>query len=281
MVAGQTPIAFPPSPREFQTLTPAQVREQFLVEQLFAPGTLKIQFTACDRLAVGAAVPLAAPLTLPNYKETGCDSFLARRELGALNIGAPGWVETDGTRHALAPRECIYVGKGIRDVRFGSDDPARPARFALFSAPAHKEFPVKVVRESDIKPVHLGGLETANDRVIRKCIFADGVQSCQLVLGYTSLAVGSVWNSYPTHTHTRRSEIYLYFDLPENGLVSHFAGQPDSTRHIFVRNEEAVLSPPWSVHFGCGTGNYRFIWAMAGENLTYDDMDPAPPAVLR
>ncbi|MDR2862453.1 MAG: 5-dehydro-4-deoxy-D-glucuronate isomerase [Puniceicoccales bacterium] len=281
MHAEQTPIHFPPSPREFLQLSPAEVREQFLVEKLFESGALKIQFTACDRLVVGGAVPTTVPLILKNSKETGSDFFLARRELGALNIGAPGWIEADGIRYALGVRECLYIGQGVRDVAFGSDDPAHPARFALFSAPAHKSYPTKLVREADIKPVHLGAQATANDRVIRKCIFADGVQSCQLVLGYTSLAEGSVWNSYPTHTHTRRSEIYLYFDLPENGLVAHFAGRPDATRHIFVRNEEAVLSPPWSVHFGCGTANYRFIWAMAGENLTYDDMDPAPPAVLR
>ncbi|MDR3229478.1 MAG: 5-dehydro-4-deoxy-D-glucuronate isomerase [Puniceicoccales bacterium] len=281
MFAEQTPVAFPPSPQEFLKLTPTQVREQFLVERLFVPDALKMQFTNCDRLAVGGAVPVSAPLPLKNSKETGCDFFLARRELGTLNIGGAGWVEVDGNRYEVGVRECLYVGKDSRDVLFGSNDPAKPARFALFSAPAHKTFPTALVTEADIKPVHLGASGTSNDRIIRKCIFADGVQSCNLVMGYTSLAEGSVWNSFPTHTHTRRSEIYLYFDLPGDRLVAHFAGQPDATRHIFVRDEEAVLSPPWSVHFGCGTGNYRFIWAMAGENLTYDDMDPAPPTSLR
>jgi len=281
MIAEANPIAYPPTPQEFIRLTPAQVREHLLIEKLFIPGELRAQFTACDRLTVGGAVPLAEPVFLKNYKETGSESFLARRELGAINIGGPGWVDVEGEKYPLGPRETIYVGRGNHDVSFGSDDPTRPARFALFSAPAHKSYETKVVRDEDIEPVHLGGLATSNDRVIRKCIFTEGVQSCQLVMGYTSLEVGSVWNSYPTHTHSRRSEIYLYFDLPGDRLVAHFAGEPDATRHVFVRNEEAVISPPWSVHFGCGTGNYRFIWAMAGENLLYDDMDPAPPVSMR
>jgi 4-deoxy-L-threo-5-hexosulose-uronate ketol-isomerase len=281
MIAEQTPLAFPPSPADFQTLAPAQVREQFLVERLFVPGELKIQFTACDRLAVGGAVPLGAPVALRNSKETGCDYFLARRELGTLNIGAPGWIEVEGKRYAVGSHECLYVGAGNREVIFGSDDATAPARFAIFSAPAHTPLPTTLVTERDIAPVQLGASGTANERVIRKCIWEGGAASCNLVMGYTSLAEGSVWNSFPTHTHTRRSEIYLYFDLPGDRLVAHFAGQPDATRHVFVRNEEAVLSPPWSVHFGCGTGNYRFIWAMAGENKTYNDMDPAAPASLR
>lgn len=165
-------------------------------------------------------------------------------------------------------------------MKFFSDDPANPAKFALFSAPAHKEHPTSLVREADIEPVHLGAVATANVRTVRKCVFAAGVQSCQLVMGFTTLAEGSVWNTMPPHTHNRRSEIYLYFDQPGR-VVAHFLGEPQHTRHVFVANEQAVLSPPWSIHCGVGTGAYRFIWAMAGENLVYDDMDPAPVLELR
>lgn len=279
-IASQIPVLFPPSPEETRRLTPAQVREQFLVEELFKPGEIRVQFTALDRLAVGGAVPAGAPLELPVLKETGSEFFLARRELGAMNIGGPGWIETDGARHELGARDCLYVGRGVKSVRFGSVDPANPARFAIFSAPAHASYPVALMRESETDPVHLGATATANVRTVRKYIYANGVKSCQLVMGCTSLAEGSVWNTMPPHTHNRRSEIYLYFDQPER-VVAHFLGEPQHTRHVFVAEGQAVLSPPWSVHCGVGTGAYRFIWAMAGENLVYDDMDPAPVATLR
>ena len=279
-VAQKTPVLFPPSPEETRRLTPEQVREQFLIDGLFIPGELRVQFTSLDRLAVGGAVPLATALELPKLKETGSDFFLARRELGVLNIGGPGKIEVDGTVYTLGERDCLYAGRGSKTVRFSSDDAANPARFAIFSAPAHKEFPTAVVREAEIEPVRLGEQKTANVRTIRKCIFANGIRSCQLVMGFTTLEEGSVWNTFPPHTHNRRSEIYVYFDMPGRA-VAHFLGEPQHTRHVFICEGEAVLSPPWSVHCGCGTGAYRFIWAMAGENLIYDDMDPAPVAELR
>lgn len=279
-IAQQTPVLFPPSPTELRKLTPAEVRDQFLIEKLFVPGEIRVQFTALDRLTVGGAMPTAGAVELPVLKETGSDFFLARRELGVLNIGGPGKIEADGIKFALGARDCLYVSRGTKSVKFSSDDAANPAKFALFSAPAHRDYPTSLVREDEMNPVHLGDVKTANVRTVRKCIFAAGVQSCQLVMGFTTLAEGSVWNTFPPHTHNRRSEIYLYFDQPGR-VVAHFVGEPQHTRHVFVGDEQAVLSPPWSVHCGCGTGAYRFIWAMAGENLIYDDMDPAPVLELR
>jgi 4-deoxy-L-threo-5-hexosulose-uronate ketol-isomerase len=279
-IAQQTPVLFPPSPTELRKLTPAEVREQFLIEKLFVPGEIRVQFTALDRLATGGAMPTSGPLELPVLKETGSDFFLARRELGALNIGGPGRIEIDGESFSVGARDCVYAGRGSKSVKFFSDDAANPAKFALFSAPAHKEYPNAIVREADNPVVRLGEVKTANVRTIRKCIFAAGIQSCQLVMGYTTLEEGSVWNTFPPHTHNRRSEIYLYFDQPGR-VVAHFVGEPQHTRHVFVGDEQAVLSPPWSVHCGVGTGAYRFIWAMAGENIIYDDMDPAPVLELR
>lgn len=269
-----------PRERELPLLNTQQLREAFLLAGLFAPGQLAYRLTDLDRMAVGGAVPLGAPLLLPADRETGTGYFLERRELGALNLGGPGRVRADSQTFDLGHLDCVYLGAGVKSVAFESRDRAQPAKFYWLSCPAHASLPAAVLRRADIQPVAVGAPATANVRKIYKYIHAAGLKSCQLVMGLTELAEGSVWNTMPPHTHTRRMEVYLYFNLGEQ-VVSHFLGSPRETRHLFVHNEQAVLSPPWSIHAGCGTGNYKFIWGMAGENIAYDDMDPAPIPTLR
>lgn len=261
-------------------MTTEELRESFLVPEIYWTGHLLGAFTDLDRLVVAGAVPDETPLELPNHRETGRGTFLERRELGAINTGGPGQVKVDGKAFPVPPLGCIYVGMGAKDVSFSSTDPQKPARFFILSCPAHAVFPTCVATKSDATTIELGSQATANQRVIRQYIHEGGVKSCQLVMGYTELAVGSVWNTFPPHTHNRRSEVYFYFDLDER-VVAHFMGEPSATRHLFVQNEQAVLSPPWSIHSGCGQGCYKFIWGMAGENQTFSDMDAVSPSDLR
>ena len=260
-------------------MTTAELRENFLVPSLFSTGQITGLFTDLDRLVVGGVVPVE-PLELPNHKETGRAFFLEARELGTLNVGGPGAVLADGKSLPLERLDCAFVPMGTRSVVFTSEEPQNPARFYWLSCPAHAPHPAAVMQKQDATIAALGSPASANQRVIHKYIHAGGLKSCQLVMGFTELAEGSVWNTFPPHTHNRRTEVYLYFDLGEK-IVVHLMGEPAATRHLFVQDSQAVLSPAWSIHAGCGTGNYRFIWGMAGENQTFDDMDGVKPADLR
>jgi len=268
-------------PRETAAMNTAELRENFLLENLFVAGDIQLVYTHYDRMMVGGVVPTAAPIALPNPANLKADFFLQRRELGILNTGAAGTVTVDGTTYELGRQDCLYVGRGAREVVFASQDAAAPARFYLLSTPAHASYPTTRLTQAEATPVTMGALETANQRTIYKYIYSEGIQSCQLVMGLTKLHAGSVWNTMPAHTHDRRMEAYLYFDLPEGQRVLHLMGQPQETRHLWVGEGQAILSPPWSIHSGCGTAGYTFIWGMGGENQEYTDMDPAPIAELR
>jgi 4-deoxy-L-threo-5-hexosulose-uronate ketol-isomerase len=247
-----------------------------LIENLFSGERLTWVFTDLDRMAVGGVSPGSSPVPLTNLRQTGADFFLARREMGVINIAGPGTVKVDGKSYELANLDTLFVGVGAKNVEFASRSGSaggERAKFYLVSCPAHGNFPTTLLKKSECKPVSLGSQTTANQRQIFQMIHQGGIKSSQLVMGFTELADGSVWNTMPPHTHTRRTEIYFYFNLSGDNVVSHFMGPPDATRHVFVHNEQAVLSPSWSIHAGCGTSNYKFIWAMAGENQTFDDMD--------
>jgi 4-deoxy-L-threo-5-hexosulose-uronate ketol-isomerase len=269
-----------PTPQEAVRLTTAELRDTFLITGLFAPGEMQAQFTDLDRFVVGGVMPGPAPLELPNHKETGRAFFLEQRELGAINTGGSGLAHLDGNTFQVDPLGCVYAGAGTRKLAFESRDPAHPAKFFFLSCPAHSAFPAAMIKRDEAVAVPLGSQASANQRVIRKYIHSGGIRSCQLVMGYTELAEGNVWNSFPPHTHNRRSEIYFYFDLGDH-VLAHFMGEPSATRHLFIKNDQAVLSPSWSIHCGCGFGNYKFIWGMAGENQTFDDMDQVKPGDLR
>ncbi|RYU77191.1 5-dehydro-4-deoxy-D-glucuronate isomerase [Hymenobacter persicinus] len=261
------------SPRETAGLSTAELREHFLIENLFVPGDLTLTYTHYDRMIVGGAMPTGTPIALPNPGNLKAEFFLERRELGALNVGGAGSITVDGTVYELGNQDCLYVGKDAREVTFASADADTPAKFYLLSAPAHHAHPTTRRTQAEATPVEMGAAETANQRTIYKYIYAEGIQSCQLVMGLTQLKSGNVWNTMPSHTHDRRMEAYLYFNLPENQRVLHLMGEPSETRPLWVSNEQAILSPPWSIHTGCGTANYAFIWGMAGENREYTDMD--------
>ena len=253
-----------------------ELRSHFHIGDLFQPGRISLTYTHYDRMIVGGAVPTSETLELAAIKPTGTKYFLDRRELIAVNIGGSGSVHAGGKVYALATRDMIYVGAGTEKVSFSSSDPSSPAKFYLLSAPAHQTYPTTRIAISDAKRVDLGSQKTSNERSIFQFIHAEGVKTCQLVVGMTQLAEGSVWTTMPCHVHDRRMEVYLYFDLPETARVFHFLGEPDETRHVVMKSEEAVLSPPWSIHSGAGTSNYAFIWAMAGDNVDYTDVDPVP-----
>jgi 4-deoxy-L-threo-5-hexosulose-uronate ketol-isomerase len=269
-----------PRPQDAMTMTTQQLREAFHIGNLFAPGELRGHFTDLDRLAVGGVMPVNKPVELPNHKETGRAFFLERRELGAINVGGAGKVVADGKTFALEKLDCVYLPMGTKSVSFESTDAKNPAKFYFLSCPAHSAHPAAMMKSADAAPVNLGAGETANKRTIYKFIHQGGIQSCQLVMGLTALEPGNVWNSFPPHTHWRRTEIYFYFDLGEK-ILAHFFGEPQETRHLFLHNEEVALSPNWSMHFGVGSGNYKFIWGMAGENQVFDDMDAVKPADLK
>ena len=264
-----------------RTLSTEELRSRFLFSELFEPGKVVLHVTDLDRLVVGGAVPRAEPLRLEPPSELAAEYFTERRELGALNVGGNGTITVDGKPYAMAKRDVLYVGKGSRDVRFGSDDSAAPARYYLVSYPAHASYPTNRVTAGEAHSTEIGSADKAHRRRISRYIHADGVKSGQLVMGVTVLEPGSVWNTMPAHTHGRRTEIYMYFDLPPDAVVVHLMGEPQETRSIIVRDGEAVLSPGWSIHSGCGTGSYSFCWAMGGENQDYADMDPVDTRKLR
>jgi 4-deoxy-L-threo-5-hexosulose-uronate ketol-isomerase len=257
------------------------LRAHFHIGSLFQPGRITLNYTHYDRMIVGGALPDGTPLALAAIKPTGTPNFLDRREMIAVNIGGSGSIIADGETHKLGNRDMLYLGMGTKSVSFASDGRDKPAKFYLLSAPAHQTFPARLIRMGDAKRLDLGSRATANERSIFQFIHGDSAKTCQLVVGMTQLAEGSVWNTMPAHVHDRRMEVYLYFDLPETARVLHLLGEPQETRHIVVANEEAVLSPPWSVHSGAGTSNYAFIWAMAGDNVDYTDMDPVTMDHLR
>ena len=252
----------------------SELRANFLIPDLFVEGRVKLTYCHDDRMIVGGATPVAGALALEPVKQTGTPRFLDRRELIAVNIGGPGVVEVNGEASKLGHRDMIYVGMGVADVRFSSEDAKKPAKFYLISAPAHQSHPTRVIGIDAAKRLDLGSRETANERSIFQFIHPEGAKTCQLVVGMTTLAPGSIWNTMPAHVHDRRSEAYLYFGLPDEARVFHFMGQPTETRHLVVANEQAVVSPCWSIHSGAGTSNYTFIWAMAGDNVDYTDVDP-------
>lgn len=269
-----------PRPEEVSRMTTDELRAAFLVENLCKPGAFSGLFTDLDRMVLAQAMPLKTAVSLPNCSETGRSSFLERRELGAINTGGPGWIEVDGTRLDVPTLACAYVPMGSLVVDFGSHDASNPAVFFVLSCPAHLRHPLAVATRDEANTVPLGSQQTSNERVIRQYIHEGGIQSCQLVMGYTELATGSVWNTFPPHTHNRRCEVYHYFDMDDR-VVAHFMGEPQATRHLFIRSGQSVLSPSWSIHSGCGQGNYKFIWGMAGENQRFTDMDAVHPLELR
>jgi 4-deoxy-L-threo-5-hexosulose-uronate ketol-isomerase len=273
-------IRFQNSPAETSRMNTQELRENFLIQELMNPGKIKLCYSHYDRMIIGGAVPDGSPLDLPNETELKASYFLERREMGIINTGGKGIVTADGIDYELGKLDCVYLGKGTKDVRFSSHQPGEPAKFYFLSAPAHHGFPNKKMARSAAAPVNLGDLSTSNKRTIYKYIHNEGMESCQLVMGLTVLETGSVWNSVPPHTHTRRTEAYFYFDLPETHRVMHFMGEPKETRHLVMANQEAVISAPWSMHFGVGTASYGFIWGMAGENKEFTDMDPVPIAAI-
>lgn len=265
-------VRYSSHPEDVKRYTTEELRKEFLIQDLFQVNVCKMVYSHVDRMITGGIVPVA-PQKLEAGKGLGVDYFLERRELGVINIGGAGKVTVDGTEYALQFTDGLYVGMGAKDVVFSSDDAKNPAKFYFTSSPAHKTYPTVKIERKDIVPNHLGALTNSNDRNIYKYIHPQGVQSCQLVMGMTALEPGNMWNSMPCHTHERRMEVYLYFQVPEDAVVFHFMGQPTETRHVVMHNEEAIISPSWSIHSGVATHNYTFIWAMAGENQTFDDMD--------
>ena len=266
-------IRYAVHPDHGKNLDTRGMRKNFLVESLFKRGEIKMVYSHVDRIVTGSAVPLSAALALEGGKELGSSYFLERREMGIINIGGPGKVITETQTYIVGARDGLYLGAGTKDVRFESDSPDKPAEFYINSAPAHKAFPSRIVTLKDAKEVNLGSSAESNQRTIHQFIHPDVVESCQLVMGMTILKQGSIWNTMPAHTHDRRMEVYLYFDMAEKTRVFHFMGEPDETRHIVIKNKEAVIMPSWSIHSGVGTASYTFIWGMVGENQTFTDMD--------
>lgn len=270
-----------PTPDATRRLTTDELRARFLVHELFVPGALMLQLADLDRVVLGGAVPTTHALALEPPPALRATHFLERRELGVLNIGGTGAVVVDGERHSMPAHHVLYVGRGVASVQFQSESAADPARFYLVSYPAHATHPTVLVRPEDADVLELGTVETANRRRVRRYIHAGGARSCQLVMGVTTLDTGSVWNTMPAHTHSRRSEVYLYFGLPADAMVVHLMGEPMETRSLIVRDGEVALSPGWSVHSGCGTQAYSFCWAMGGENQDYADMDTVSMETMR
>lgn len=268
-------------PDTLTVLDTEDTRDAFLVETLFQNDRLDLVYWDADRTIVGSAVPAKAPLTLSSAPQLRAEYFCQRREMGVLNIGQAGSVTVDGKSFPMANLDGLYIGRGAKEIVFASDDAKNPARFYLLSYPAHKEYETTHIKLEQAAPVHMGTEAECNKRTIYKYIHGEGVKSCQLVMGFTQLAVGSIWNTMPAHTHDRRSEVYLYFNMTEDTRVFHFMGRPDETRHLLVGDSQVVLSPSWSIHCGAGTAAYSFCWGMGGENQEFTDMDHVKIADLR
>ncbi len=262
------------SPNEVKTFDTQQLRSNFLVADIMVPGQIKGVYSHYDRMIILGAMPIGKSIKLPNFHDfTKQEHFLARREIGIINVGNSGKVTVNGEPYPMNNKDCLYIGLGNKDIEFSSDSSDEPAAFYMNSTPAHREYPTQKAAKSDANPVELGTPETCNERTIFQYIHLNGIKSCQLVMGFTELKTGSIWNTFPPHVHDRRMEVYFYFDLLENQQVCHLMGQPQETRHIFMKNHQAVISPNWSIHAGAGTNNYSFIWAMGGENMEFTDMD--------
>ena len=257
---------------DMRRMTTGELRDTFVIANLFQAGALQLSYLEVERAVVGSAVPTTMPLALPTHPELASRFFCERREVGVINIGEPGSVVLDGDRFRLSRHDCLYIGRGVEAVSFESEDAGRPARFYFVSYPAHASHPSRSVRRDEARTIVAGEAQSANRRVIRQAIRPGVVDSCQLVMGFTELEAGSVWNTMPPHTHRRRSEIYMYFDAAP-GRVMHLMGEPSEPRAVFMDDGEAVFSPSWSIHSGVGTANYSFVWSMGGENLEFDDMD--------
>jgi 4-deoxy-L-threo-5-hexosulose-uronate ketol-isomerase len=272
------------SPEQLPTFDTDELRQRFLIEEVFVPGEVNVVYTHHDRIVLGGAVPAGKQLALPTFDELRAEYFLANREIGIVNVGGTGTITADGEMHTLPHGACLYIGRGTRDVVFAdaptSEDTAG-AQLYLFSAPAHTTHPTQLVLQGQGTVRELGDQLTSNRRTLNQYIHANGVRSCQIVMGVTELHPGSMWNTMPAHTHDRRTECYLYFDVPDDARVIHLMGHPTETRHLVIADRQAVISPSWSVHSGVGTAAYSFVWAMAGENQSFDDMDAAPVTSLR
>lgn len=268
-------------PEDFKQYGTERIRKEFLVSNILTPGDVRMVYSQIERYIVGGAVPTTENLLLEAIDPLKAEYFCQRREVGIINVGGSGKVMVDGVAFALKYKDALYVGKESKEVIFVSDDANAPAKFYFNSAPAHKAYPSKLVTLADANVLHLGAMESSNKRDINQLLINTSVDTCQLQMGMTELKAGSVWNTMPAHTHSRRNEVYFYFEVPSDQAVCHFMGQPDETRHIWLKNEEAVISPEWSIHSAAGTSNYIFIWGMAGENLDYTDMDVIQPFQLK
>jgi len=275
------PQRYATHPEQIPGMDTAQLRERFLIDDVFVAGEVRLTYTHHDRIVLGGAVPAGSPLPLTGYPEIRSEYFLEHRELGIVNVGGAGTVTADGEVYELVTGACLYLGRGIRDVVFADGADAAGAQFYLFSAPAHTAYPAALVSPGEGTVRELGDQLTSNRRTLNQYIHENGVKSCHIVMGVTQLHPGSMWNTMPAHTHDRRTECYLYFDLPEEARVVHLMGEREETRHLIVGDRQAIISPSWSLHSGVGTAAYSFVWAMAGENQSFDDMDAAPITDLR
>lgn len=278
-------IRYSANPQDVKRYTTEELRREFLIESLFRPGELTAVYSHVDRMVTMGCMPAGAPVSIEQgidvWASFGTHFFLERREAGLFNLGGPGRVTVDGTVYPMGYKDCLYITRGAKEVLFSSDDPAAPAKFYIVSAPAHRSYETRLLRLADAAKRPCGDPALSNRRVINQFIHPDVLPTCQLSMGMTLLEPGSVWNTMPAHTHERRMEVYFYFELPEDQAVFHLMGQGQETRHLVLRNEQAVISPSWSIHAGAGTCNYAFIWAMGGENQTFDDMDAIPVSDLR
>jgi 4-deoxy-L-threo-5-hexosulose-uronate ketol-isomerase len=274
LVGNMSEVRYATSPSDVKKYATDELRAQFLLPEVMKKNEITCVYSLHERMMTLGIVPTTAPLRLPAFEDLTKASFLLeRREMGIINTGGSGTVTVDGTQYTLANKECLYVGKGSQSIVFASDSADSPAEFFINSCPAHATYPTQKVALADANRVELGSKENCNERTIFQFIHEGGIQSCQLVMGFTALAPGSIWNTFPPHTHHRRMEVYFYFDLPDDQIVMHFMGDPQETRHLVVSNKQAVISPEWSIHSGAGTSNYSFIWGMAGENKAFTDMD--------
>lgn len=266
----------------YETMSTKELRQSFLLDNLFKKDEIKLVYTDADRAIIGSAVPIKKALKLKaSKKEMAAEYFCERREVGIINIGNSGEIVVDGQTFKLNNRDALYISRGSKEVAFKSDNGNKPAQFYIQSYPAHKEYPSTLIKMDEANQVHLGSQEQANERIIYQYIHANGAKSCQLVLGFTQLQSGCVWNTMPAHTHQRRTEVYMYFDLSKDDVVFHFMGKADASRHLVMRNKQAVISPSWSLHAGSGTNSYAFIWGMGGENQEFTDMDFIPLSDIR
>lgn len=265
----------------YKRMTTAELRDSYLLENLFETGEIQLYYVDVDRTIVGSIVPVSEKLSLSGAKELAADYFAERRELGVINIGSSGTIAVDGKQFELGNKDCLYIGRGSKEITFMSSNPNSPAKFYLMSYPAHQVYPAKLITKKEANKVELGSGREANKRIIYQMIRPGVAESCQIVMGFTELAEGSIWNTMPPHTHERRSEVYMYFDLPESARVFHFMGEPLETRSLVLKNGQAVISPSWSIHAGAGTSNYTFIWCMGGENQEFTDMDFVEMSGLR